>query len=124
MNATSRRSITRFRAPAFNTDVSSRPSPLTFENVTSPAIVTTVVCASTAVVSTLIEAGSGAIPALQLEPHQVAVAALGSPARRALVDQIQPPAAGSLGRHQRPLGHLEPRPVVGHAQIHDIAGHP
>src|SRR3954453_20112594 len=101
MNATSRRSITRFRAPAWSTEASSRPSPLTFENVTSPAIVTSAVSASTADASTLIAAGSGGIAALQLEPHEMAFAVLGPPARGALVDQVEPPAAGALGRDQR-----------------------
>src|SRR3954471_24905088 len=101
MNATSRRSTTRFRARALSTEASSRPRPLTFENVTSPAIVTTVVSAPTADASTLITAGSGGIPALQLEPHAVAVAALGPPARCALVDEVEPPAAGPFGRDQR-----------------------
>src|SRR4051812_24599836 len=124
MNATSRRSTTRFRAPALSTDASSRPSPLTFENVTSPVIVTTVVSASTADASTLITAGSGGIPALQLEPHAVAVATVGPPARRALVDQIQPPAARAFRHDQRALRDLEARPVVGHAEMQDVAGQP
>src|SRR4051794_27280313 len=124
MNATSRRSITRFRAPALSTEASSRPSPLTLENVTSPAIVTTVVSASTADASTLMAAGSGGTPALQLEPDTMAVAALGPPARRALVDQVEAPAAGAFGCGQRAVRDLEARPVVGHAQVHDVAGQP
>src|SRR5262245_57485959 len=123
MNATSRRSITRLRAPALSTEASSRPSPLTFENVTSPAIATSVVSASTADASTLMTAGSGGIAALQLEPHEMAVAALDPPARGALIDEVEPPAARPLGRDDRALRGLEAGPVVGDADVHDVAGH-
>ena len=62
--------------------------------------------------------------ALQLQPYAVALAALAAPAHGAAVDQVEPPAAGTLRGDDGTLGRLEARALVEHAEVHASAVEP